>query len=177
MNIDKTTNKQHEAEIKTLIKDLGNKNGVIRRNTRESLKPFGHTAVDYLSELLVNKKKIIRWEAVKTLVEIHDPHSGPLFLLAVKDKAPGVRWLGAEGLISLGKSGVITVLEGLISNPDSLYIRQAAHHVLKEYSKFNPSPELDGLLDTLKRADYEFYSPIAALKYLRKLGLRNKRSN
>jgi HEAT repeat protein len=176
MNINKITTKQDEAEIKSLIKHLGNKKGVIRRNARESLRLFGHKAVDHLSELLVNKKKIIRWEAVKTLLEIHDQHSGPLFLLAVKDKAPGVRWLGAEGLISLGRSGVITVLEGLISNPDSLYIRQASHHVLKEYSKFNPSPELDGLLDTLKRADYEFYSPIAALKYLRKLGKGNKRN-
>jgi HEAT repeat protein len=163
------TNKREETEIKSLINQLGSKNGIIRSNARESLKLFGAKAVDYLSGLLINRKKIIRWEALKTLLEIRDPHSGPLFLLAIKDKAPEIRWMGAEGLISLGKYGVIIMLEGLISNPESLYIRKGAHHVLKEYSKYNPSLEIKKLFISLNRADSESNSPVYALKFLRKL--------
>jgi HEAT repeat protein len=169
MSLNISANKREEAEIKSLISKLSNKDSAIRSNARESLKLFGHIAVDYLSELLVNKKKIVRWEAVKTLLEISDPYSGALFLLAIKDKDPGIRWIAAEGLISLGKSGVITILEGLISNIDSFYIRKGAHHVLKEYSKYHPSTELKRLLSSLMKADSEFFSPIAALKFLRKL--------
>ena len=164
-----SANKREDTKIKSLISQLSNKNRKIRINARESLKLFGHKAVYQLSELLVNKKKLIRWEAVKTLVEISDPHSGSLSLLAIKDEDPGIRWLGAEGLISLGKSGVLTILEGLISNIDSLYVRKGAHHVLKEFSKKYSSPRLKKLISTLIKADSKFYSPMAALILLREL--------
>ena len=169
MSSNVSAKKREETQIKSLIIQLNNRNGLVRTKARESLKLFGHKAVDFLSELLINKKKIIRWEAVKTLLEIRDPHSGSLFLLALKDEDPDVRWLAAEGLISLGKTGVITILEGLISNIDSFYVRKGAHHVLKEYSKHYSSRKLNKLLITLKKSDSEFYSPIAALKFLREL--------
>jgi hypothetical protein len=157
-----------DAEIKSLINRLSSRNRTTRSEARESLRLLGHTAVDYLSELLTDKKKINRWEAVKTLVEISDPHSGALFLFALKDEDPGIRWLAAEGLISLGKQGVITTLEGLISNFDSVYFRHGAHHVFKEYSKKHPSPEIKKLLSSLLRSDSGFYSPVMALRLLRK---------
>jgi HEAT repeat protein len=168
--------KRDEDDIKFLISQFRNKSGLMRKKARIALKLFGHKAVELLSELLVDKEKIIRWEAVKTLLEIRDPHSGSLFLLAIKDEEPDVRWVAAEGLISLGKSGVITILEGLISNIDSMNVRKGAHHVLKEFSKNNPSPELNKLLSTLTKADSELFSPMVALKFLRKLREESKRN-
>jgi len=165
----KRNKSQEKAEIKALINQLGNKSGIERSNAKESLKEFGHTAVYYLSELLVDKKKIIRWEALKTLAEISDPHSGSLFIFALNDEESDIRWVAAEGLISLGKQGVITTLEGLISNFDSVYFRNGAHHVLKEFSKKHPSTEIKRLLSSLKKADTEYYSPAIVLKLIRKL--------
>lgn len=164
---------QEKTEIKALINQFWNKSGIVRNKARKSLKEFGHTAVDYLSELLVNKKKIIRWEALKTLVEINDPHSGVLFIYALNDEESDVRWVAAEGLISLGKQGAITTLEGLISNFDSVYFRNGAHHILREFSKKDPSPELKKLLFSLKKADTGYFSPAIILKLIRELRIDN----
>lgn len=160
---------QETAEIKALIKQFESKSGIVRNNARESLKEYGQTAVYYLSELLIDKKKIVRWEALKTLGEISDPHSGALFIFSLNDEESDVRWVAAEGLISLGKQGVISTLEGLISNFHSVYFRNGAHHILKEYSKKHPSPELKKLLSSLMKADTEYYTPAIVLKLLRNL--------
>jgi hypothetical protein len=160
---------QVKAEIKALINQFGNKSGLVRSKARESLKEFGHTAVDYLSELLIDKRKIVRWEAIKTLTEISDPHSASLFIFALNDEESDVRWVAAEGLISLGKQGVVTTLEGLISNFNSVYFRNGVHHILKEYSKEHPSPELKKLLSALLKADTGYYMPAIVLKFIRKL--------
>ena len=165
----------NNKEIENLFKELGNKHGLIREKARKKIALLGTDAVNQLADLLSNKNKILRWEAVKTLIDISDPDTIPLFLLALQDEDVDVRWVAAEGIISFGNKGIIAMLEALISNPDSFYLRKGAHHIIREYLKVKPVNELNSLFKALGSIDAELKLSKIIFKTLKSVKIKKSR--
>jgi hypothetical protein len=50
-----------------------------------------------------------------------------------------IRWLAAGGLIDFGRPGLEPLLSALLGNPDSVLLRDAAHHVFHSLCDKDPS--------------------------------------
>jgi HEAT repeat protein len=117
-------------EIEKLIKQLGDKDGIIRVKARNSLVSIGARVVPALIIAMGDKRESTRWEAAKALGEIASPEATGALVDALRDKEFDLRWLAAEALIAIGKSAIGPVLEVLEKNPDSQWIKEGAHHFL-----------------------------------------------
>ncbi len=119
------------APISKLIAALSDDDRVTRQRARETLVEIGRPAVPPLTEALMKSRERVRWEAANALSEISDPMAAPALVRALEDNSFGVRWLAAEGLISLGRGGLSPLLEALVEHPESAWLRQGAHHVIR----------------------------------------------
>jgi HEAT repeats len=146
-----------DSPIYQLMIKLGSENGLEREKAREEIVAKGKEMVDFLMELLSHPKHIYRWEAVKTLKEIGDPISVPLFIQALEDNRYDVRWIAAEGLIKLGKLSVEPLLKVLIKRSDSVFIIEGAHHIFYDLNENGILPKeflVDKLLTALKNPSW-----------------------
>lgn len=117
--------------INELIATLGDHDGLARQRARYSLVAIGQPAVPALIKALTDPSGQRRWEAAKALGRIRDPSAAPALVRALEDQDFGVRWLAAEGLISLKRAGLPPLLQALAKHPDSVWIREGAHHVCR----------------------------------------------
>ncbi len=155
--MDKTIRAPENLEIQQLLETLGSKNGMERKKAREKLVAKGKTTVDSLMGLLNHPKHICRWEALKTMEEIADPISIPLFIQALEDDESDVRWIAAEGLIKLGIQSIKPLLETLMKKSDSVFVLAGAHHVFHDLKKTEKLPAgfpIDKFLSTLKNHEW-----------------------
>ena len=154
-----------DSAIHELIIKLGSSNGMERQSAREELVAIGRDSIDFLIELLSHPKHIYRWEAVKTMEEIGDPVSIPLFIRALEDDKSDVRWLAAKGLIKLGQHSIKPLLKILEQKSDCVFILEGAHHVFYDLKENNELPRgfpIDKLLSTLKNPEWvESVQPLA----------------
>ena len=118
------------TDIPALIATLNSDDGLTRQNTRLALVRIGTAAVPDLIEQLADPHERLRWEAVKTLSQINDPTAATALVTALEDDNAGIRWLASGGLLGLGQRGLIPLLEALKERPDSVRLREGAHHVL-----------------------------------------------
>jgi HEAT repeat protein len=118
-------------DIELLLAALGDKDYHHRREARRRLVEIGTPAVVPLVESLDNTNDDMRWEVTKTLGEIGDPATIPGLLKALEDDNFGVRWLATEGLIQLRRAALAPLFRLLIAHSDELWLREAAHHVLR----------------------------------------------
>jgi len=118
-------------DIDTLIANLGDHNGLVRKRARLDLKKIGESAIPALIETLTGSGEHARWEAAKVLSQIGDPTAVPTLIETMQeDEDLGIRWLASEGLIKSGSQGLTSLLEALIQHPDSIWLRQGAIHIL-----------------------------------------------
>lgn len=155
--------------IKDYIDALGNKNGLIRKQARIALVNMGEPVIDVLAELTIHPQVIVRWEAVKALSQINSPLTAPILINSLEDDYEGVRWLAADGLITLGKNGLIAILEALSSYRISVLLREGAHHVLNELSKSFPMTGIRELVEYLEHNTEYLRIPIHSRSLLKKL--------
>jgi HEAT repeat protein len=148
--------------IKSLIADLGSEDGIVRVRARKSLVSIGHAAVGPLVEALTSKREWLRWEAAKTLAQIADPSATQALIGALQDKMFDVRWLAAEGLIHIGNKAIKPLLEAVIKQPDSLWIREGTHHVLHDLPENNLKEPLKPVLHALEDVEPSLEVAIAA---------------
>jgi HEAT repeat protein len=155
--MDKTINNYKDSELHQLIIELGSDNGLEREKARKALVAKGKDSLDYLMELLSHPRHIYRWEAVKTMEEIGDPDSIPMFIQALEDNKSDVRWIAAEGLIKLGSRSVEPLLKVLIEKSDSVFILEGAHHVFFDLDEKGELPDgfsIGKLLSVLKNPEW-----------------------
>jgi HEAT repeat protein len=136
--------------IKEQIAELSSKDGVKRQKARHVLVEIGKDAVKDLSGLLEHPKDTVRWEAVKALSQIKDPMTARHLVQALGDESEGVRWVAAEGLISLHKAGLVALLQVLAEAKNTVFLKTGAHHVVKtlaEQYDFEGKAELIGTLE------------------------------
>lgn len=117
-------------EILSAAGALSSRDGVQRVRARRRLVAMGEAAVPVVVAALQKGSRRVRWEAAKTLAQIHSPAAASALVQALDDKDPDVRWLAAEGLVALGRRGLEAVIQGLIDNSGSIWMREGAHHVL-----------------------------------------------
>ncbi len=119
----------------------------------------------------------MRWEAVKILGEMLDPAAAPALVEALRDAQSGVRWLAAEGLIALGPSGLEPLLQALVKHSDSAWLREGAHHVLRDLARGNLEKVVRPVLTALEDIEPSLEVPWAAeaaLDAMAKVSLRGR---
>jgi HEAT repeat protein len=156
--------------ISLLIAKLTGNDGLERESARWSLLSIGSPAVAPLTELLESPNKQIRWEAAKALAAIADPAAAHVLVKALEDKVFDVRWVAAEGLINLGREGLVPLLQALIERSDSPWLREGAHHVLHKLAEGDLKELLQPIVDSLESIESAVESPIRAHAALDALG-------
>jgi HEAT repeat protein len=121
------------STLNSLIADLGSRDGLVRQNARIALIRRGEPAVPSLIKAFKNKSEPTHWEAAKALSLIGDPRSVQALVNGLEDNAFGIRWLAAEGLITVGYDSLVPLLQALQDRPDSARLREGAHHVLHDW--------------------------------------------
>jgi HEAT repeat protein len=122
-----------------------------------------------LIESLASPNKQVRWEAAKALADIADPAAADALVKALEDKIFDVRWLAAEGLINLGREGLVPLLQALIERSDSPWLRDAAHHVLHDLAVGELEDLLEPITDSLEDAEAAIETPLIAKAILDRL--------
>jgi HEAT repeat protein len=150
--------------IPALIAMLAVKDSLARQRARESLVDIGKPAVVPLMEALAAPASdyYVRWEAAKVLSELEDPEAAPVLVNALEDDSFGIRWLAAEGLISLGQDGLAPILEALVQRSDSAVLREGAHHVLRMLNEGDLHAQLAPVLAALEDIEPIVEVPVAA---------------
>jgi HEAT repeat protein len=157
------------ATISLLIHDLGSKDGLVRVRARRALVTIGSKAVPPLEIALTSKDDSTRWEAAKALGQIGDVEATKALINALEDEMFDVRWLAAEGLITIGRPTLIPLLRELTEESDSLWLREGAHHVLHGINMGNLKEVLLPVLKALEDPEAPLEAPFAAKTALKSL--------
>jgi HEAT repeat protein len=158
--------------IDSLIADLVCDDVILCQKARRQLVVMGHKAVPFLVKELGSEKYWVRWEAAKALAQIGDPAATAALIKALEDKEFDVRWLAAEGLINIGQKAVALLLEALIDNPKSIWLRHGAHHVLHDMNRGDLDEVLRPVMSALEDVEPYVEVPMAARKALDTLVLK-----
>jgi HEAT repeat protein len=161
LELDWTTHADNEAVI-SLIKSLDSRDGRIRVRARQFLVSIGPLAVPALVEAMEDKDQHIRWESAKALGQIGDPLATQALIKALDDKIFEIRWLAAEGLSAIGRPAIIPLLKRLIEEPESPWVRDGVHYVLRNMETDASATKIQAVLDTLEDVDAAIEAPIAA---------------
>ncbi|HUI09064.1 MAG TPA: HEAT repeat domain-containing protein [Bacteroidota bacterium] len=163
-----------QARPEDLARDLRSDNPVTRERACRALVAMGRTAVPVLMETLAGAVDHARREAARALSRLHDPGSAPAMVAALEDDLPGVRWLAGEGLIALGREGLIPLFRALIAQSDSVRLRQGAHHVVHALAAGEYGSQLAPVLEALEGPEPISAIPVAAFNALKSLEIGKK---
>jgi len=155
--------------VRALIAALHSSDGMERTEARRLLVRIGRPAVYALIAGLSSPSKRMRWEAAKALAEIGDPIAAPALVIALEDNEADIRWLAAEGLIALGRSGLAALLGALMGSDTSVWRREGAHHVLHDLARGELHDQLAPVLAALESVHPDSQVPQAALVALSSL--------
>lgn len=121
--------------LNELLGKLGSEEGTVRHNARVALVTAGYVAVPGLVDRLEHGSSHARWEAAKALTTVRDERAVRPLVNALTDDVPGVRWLAAEALASIGRGVLEPLLQGMLEHSHSPWFREGAHHVLTTVGK------------------------------------------
>lgn len=139
--------------IEKLIQDLNSKDGIIRKKARLELVKIGEETILPVSQLLSSKEHKTRWEAIKTLSEISSSQAIPIFIEHLKDDDFDIRWIAAEGLVNTGNGCIKPLLNALMHDFESTYLREGTSHVLKHLQDLDKYEDSLKLIPALKSRD------------------------
>jgi HEAT repeat protein len=156
-------------KIKESIENLTSKDGVRRQKARHELVAIGPATIEHLADLVGHPKDNIRWEVIKVLSQIKDPKAAPFLVGALEDESDGIRWLAAEGLVSLHRQGLVAVLHAMSESKISVFLRVGAHHVVKSIAEQYDFEGKDELLAILENNAAALEIPVISKKVLERL--------
>ncbi len=158
-----------EIRIAALVRQLSSARGLERMRARRQLVRIGETAVPALIEALASPDPTLRLESAEALLYIGSPLSATALVERLDDTESGVRWLAAEAIIAMKCDGIVPLLAGLTRRAESLWFRQAAHHVLRDHYCEAYRELLIPVLRALEEQMAEDTAPVAAGAALREL--------
>ena len=163
------------TNLESLMDLLASKNGATRQKARKSLVAMGKPAVSSLTRILQNSRvDHIRWEAAKTLGAIGDTRAIPSLVKALEDSDSDVTWLAAEALRNFKKVAWPQLLRALIkSKPDSVLLRQGAHHVFRNQKEDGFNDLLATLRTALESSSASESTPFAASNILKRMKIKS----
>jgi HEAT repeat protein len=159
--------------IDSLISDLASDDWVTRVKAREGLVSQRGKAIKPLTKALASPNQWVRWESAKAMCEIGNPGATDALIKSLEDKMFDVRWLSAQGLITIGRKTIVPVLQAVIDNPDSVWTREGAHHVLHDLAEGKLRSVLEPVLKALQDVDATVEGPLAAKIALDKIKRMN----
>jgi HEAT repeat protein len=124
-----------EPNIRTWIVDLVSSNESERLKARSFLVSEGANALPELIQVLSNGNRDTRMEVAKILVQTRDPASAQALVHALEDEDHDIRWTAMKGLIALERDGLEALLQALMKDFDSVWLREGAHHILNVLKK------------------------------------------
>jgi HEAT repeat protein len=154
------------TSIGALVARLSSKDGVTRLRARRALVSLGPPATEELTAVLADPRVQVRWEATKALSEIADPGAAGALVKMLRDEDFGVRWLAAEGLVRLGRDGLVPLLEALSGRLTSERFRAGAHHVIHGQLEGSDGEILRPVLEALGGFAARESAPVAARQAL-----------
>lgn len=165
---------ENKSRIESLVEILKSKDGIARQKARNELVMAGEPALDSLITAFDTKKQQVRWEIAKALSRIGSKKAVHVLVNALEDRDFSVRWIAAEGLINMGPDSLIPLLDALDNKPDSVWLREGAHHVLhdlmgRELIDDETAQCVFPVLDALDRMQGEMETESAASKALKML--------
>ena len=166
-----------DDDVTALVAKLASVEGLARKQARRCLVRQGDRAVVLLVQALADENPIMRTEAAEALLYLASPLAAPALVEALDDTEFGVRWLAAEALIALKCDGLAPLLEGITRHSNSLWFRQAAHHVLHDHYCANLRAELRPVLAALGERVAEDTAPVAAGEALERILARKDSHN
>jgi HEAT repeat protein len=161
--------KAHDTNIEFAIAELANKSGFARVDARDHLVSMKEKAVPYLTEALKSNNQGVRWEAAKALAKIGDPTASQALVSALEDKMFDVRWIAAEGVISIGRKALIPLLSALTKRGESIWLREGAHHVIHDLMREDLKAVFGPVLEAIEKPEGRLEVPLAAEKALTEL--------
>jgi len=152
-----------DQHINNLIAELGNSSRLQSLKARQRLVEIGEAAVPGLDLVLASGSHHARWEAAKALAEIRSPSSAPALVRALQDEDIGVRWVAMDALIALDQAGLKPLLEALIRDFQSVWLREGAHHIFHTLRRRGhlPKPFIN-VYEALEGAEPEMKVPWTA---------------
>jgi HEAT repeat protein len=158
-------------KIESLIKQLGDFDGKKRKEARNILISLGKTALPAIVSALSEGNTLVRWQAAKALSQMSIPSTAPVLVCVLMNEEDfGIRWLAAEGLIGMRRAGLKPLLRQLIKHPDSVRLREGAHHVLHVLLDGGLlDPPVEKVFNALEGIEAEVGVPWAAEKALEKM--------
>jgi HEAT repeat protein len=167
------------ASVEQLLVELHSHNWKLREGARWQLESLHDTALFPLMDALNEKDWHVRWEAAKALRDIADARAAPALVKSLRDRRFGVRWLAAEGLISMGEGSLPALLDALVHQGDSILIRDGARHVLRELLGHHMRGDVESLVrpvfEALEDIEPSVEAPVAARRALQALPPRVRR--
>lgn len=163
-------------DTQSLINQLSSNDGFMRIQAREALTCIGKPVILQLVKTLSDANIQLRLEIIKVLEGISDPTTIPILVEQLKYDRAGVRWAAANALIGMGRDAIPALLEALMRDFDSIWLRQSAHHilhVLKDDGKLYDAEE--NVYDTLEGVEPSVSVPWAAERALE--ALRHKKDS
>jgi len=152
-----------DKNIQQWITDLGSSNEAERRKARWSLVYEGANAVPDLIQALSNGNQHTRMEVVRIFSQTRDLSAAPALVRALEDEDHDIRWTAMKGLIAFERAGLEPLLEALMKDFDSVWLREGAHHILNVLKKkrYLRQPSLQ-VLQALEGVEPEVTVPWAA---------------
>lgn len=165
----KQKNQRELSVIRTLIRHLTSRSGLIRHHARTSLVAIGNATVPSLLELRDHRRREVRWEAVKALGEIGNFEANAGLISSLTDESFDVRWLAAEALIAQGQKVIVPLLRAIMLQPGSELLRESAHHILRSLVDRKLARDIQPVLKALEDIDFTPKVRVVARKALRNL--------
>ena len=120
------------AKIDGLIANLNSSDGLVRHKARNALVRIGEPAIEPLIKAWDSRDDYSHWQVAKALSLIGNAKSVQVLIETLKDDDFGIRWIAAEGLITVGRAGLESLLQALVNQADSVRLREGAHHVIHD---------------------------------------------
>jgi hypothetical protein len=165
--------KDFPDNLTSLILELLNTNDIsVKLDARSALVDMGKKILPQLHMLLSSSNVDLRKEVAKVVELIASNLSIPILITLLDDNDFDIRWIAAEGLIKIGRSSIVPLLESIRDGKSTYFIDKRAHHVLENLLKESEKNDLETLLlsldDYLKTREV---APTEAAKALEKYHL------
>ncbi len=158
--MNKITSEKRELELcgipqktsKRLLGLISMKNYNQNIRSKNELIKEGEKILPVIHALTKSDYKSIRKEAIKVVKQLAHESSIPVAIALLEDRENDIRRIAAETLIRIGRSSINPLLEALVDNGISYYLRQGVHHVLSELICENDRKELKQLVNIIGRS-------------------------
>ncbi|HYX10148.1 MAG TPA: HEAT repeat domain-containing protein [Bacteroidales bacterium] len=120
-----------------------------RLDARNKLIEKGNEILPQVYKLVDSKHRQLRWEAAQIVKAMASADAIPKLLSLLSDYESDIRWIAAEGLIELGRASLIPLLKYVLDHVTDPYIKNGAHHVLREVLNRHERAENRDLLHAL----------------------------